>query len=661
MSPLNYWQRGNRFRQVHQVTRKKKFKLHIHQIVRDMVGASEGASREYVRGVAELKRQYSNLGYAVGRLFEPDDNYAVRLNLASEQLDRFEKQIKDFTSDPTVRAIFRETAPPHARIPFFSFVHHYIRRSHRSAMAERYRELINQRLLSKYGGQVKNYNASQIVNTFESAEWAVRQKELFFPLRKLFRQLEYISREGGSDVARLYIESVALFLPRHRQISPNNLPLFFLDTLSSVPNFILNIAGLAMPSYVTLGKIGAARLYGILHEEDRSFQMYPMQRAINLTKPLKMQQEGQFLLSSGINLDTVATLVETLQIGRRNYGFSVLVKNPAYVTAFESLRAHLDARTYMSFLLDYGGITIAVNVQQTPMVDVVNEAVKKNMSGAVQLVRDPTLLTDGNLDGFLQAPQTADSKKDVVKSREKVESKPTPAYARRERVSWFDMMFPEYHPLRYLVEPAYQQLVGLGGEHRLKDVPIGKLEVFCEEIQELPTPVLVHLIRDNDLFDAYLQKLEDQTLLQKLQEPPKEGNLYRHLRQALHPPEHPVVSAAKRVADIEGNEQEYLSNSGSGYRRIVVWGELTSEQQQRISSAIGDEANIVFVDASAKNFPHADAAFFVKPRGGHLNYSRAYTFYRNDGTDIYNQRRHVGSTSLIAGIRNIQRAKSLVA
>lgn len=644
-------------------TRTIKVKATIEH-AREAVGISESKAEHYQELIRRYTLGYNTLVSVLGKLFTEtsEEMYPLRLEEVRKSVDTFEKETHKFNDDPTVKTILKRTRP---RLQWLPFIGSYIRRSNRKELKSRIEELIERNVRKRYSRQGKNvenfnFDASRLVYQLELAEWGKIQDKLPRRLRVLLNRLDSIVREGSGGAARAYINGFTSTFQRLGYVSPDNQPLFLLDILPRLRQLDMFLEYLGargmVPEYSFLSKTGAVRLFELLNEEDRSFAKYRFHRGLSFFKPMFINGKLAAFAKSGKNITSLTELVRSLPLGRRNAGFRMVLKTPLYADLYEMTRLQLTPREYIEFAFDYGNIPINFKGEKTSVIQLIKDVVEKNTFGASLLMKNPNLLFSSGLDSFLQELPVPATQPALVSNlrQEPISINNVP----KKKIGWFDVLFSEDNPLRGSASRVYQKLRGLGLEYRLKQVPKEQLETFCYQVLELPLPLLSPLLRDDVLFEAYVGNLGDVTLLEKLDEVAKSGrNLYRNLYTTLRPPEGKLLSLANRVGIREEKPAADLGRNG-GYRRIVIWGDLKSTQKREIQASINDGAEIIFLDASAKSFPMADAVFFVKPRGGHSDYNRAADVYQKRGIDMYHERRHVGSKSLVNGIYSIQLTKA---
>lgn len=639
---------------------RRKRTVEVKVQATDLISVATNLPREdaekYKILAARYHRRYSEFFYTIKQLFEENNeqSYRSRLTDVSDALDTFGREAREFGNHPLTKKVSSSITPSTAFLSM-PYIGRLLNRLREEDTEARMKKLVEERFFSAYGYRAQsNHDFSDIMNKLRLAKFVGLHSGLPSRLRRILTHLERIEENGGSEAAISFLTAFTRVLPRKTPTGTDYLPAYFIDQLSRTNDIAL--AALFqiyerfgfVDRYASLGKMGAVTLNTALQQESSRFARYRMQNSLNFIRPVLLVDELKDL-SDDINIATLSTLVRTSPIGKRNYIFKTLLKNPSYVSGFENLSPAIAPEVYTAFLMGYGDIPITINGRETSVFDIVNETASKNKSGAAWLVRNPSIWTSPDLSAKVKELQTIKEKPEVTYTKR-----------RRERVGWFDVIFSADHPLRPLVRTVYQRLSPLGGEHRLKQVPQEKLKQFCDQVQEIPKPLLVHLVRDPELFEAYLERLDDGALFERFERIALEGgNLYRELYDELKPPssKNPMLSALNHVF---GMVDEQLPEPGNNrYGQIVVWGDLKEVQKREIQVAV-DSTKLIFVNplTEAKRLPDTDAVLFVTGRGvSHGQYYSAKGHYKRLlGTDVYHISRQVGSSSIIRYIRNIQQS-----
>ncbi|MBI4009765.1 MAG: hypothetical protein HY361_01025 [Candidatus Aenigmarchaeota archaeon] len=657
--------------------RREKLRFSPAQVISDVYRISERKSKSFLENANDYRKSYLTLVSAVGHLFREDSDarYKSALDFVHLQLERYERELEEFTSDPTVKTIERKTKPSTALIRLLTpllliprlgtELGNYIRQAKRNSMSEEIRTSVEKRF-SHYRSTV-NVNPPAIEgikDTLEIAEFGMMQRKLPTLLRKLLEQLNDISESGGGAAARLYLTELTSVLPSLTIIPRSNLPLFLVDNLPRIGRSYSSLQRLlnlpyASEAFKKLGESNAIKLYEMLYVDKGKPK--PRWRALMDFYNARYVSEVLDSLKDGVNPSVVAHLISTLPLERRHYGFDMLLKHPQYAIAFEGLGDWTSPKEYMIFLLDYADIPVALNGKVTPIFEIVNEVTHTNKSGAAWLIRNPSIWTDDGLDDLLEElkrpPAPVSEQPAPQQAPEQKEEKTTLTSRPTRRVNWLDMVISPDNPQRPLVDSTYRRLAMSQTEHRLKYVPREQLEQFCQRIQVLPTPVLTLITRDDALFNRYLSRLEDDQLHERLQDVPTEENLYKVLIRELQIKESRVLTLISFAANGKKEEPSPTSVNGK-YRRIAIWGDIKSEQQQSIQAAVNG-TDLIFVHPSTDvdRVPYSDAVIVISRRGvSHGQYEGAKEVYRGRGADVYHLSRQVGVKSIANAVRNIQSA-----
>ncbi|MBI2545495.1 MAG: hypothetical protein HYW22_02810 [Candidatus Aenigmarchaeota archaeon] len=605
------------------------------EIAAGLLDVSEDVYQTHLRRVRGHISKLDQLHAAVRNLVDYDDSYSARIAKVRTRLYDFAESGARVLEDPIVVKLDGITHGWYSNVPILG--HMIEDRKLKRELGSATRRTLGKRgrtiPLADFEDAVDNDARNLVVGS-----WVREQRNVIRPLEILLGQLDDLNERGGGESANRYMKKfVYLFstAPAVRWLDEAGRMMHSMSnprskTLMGINKDQINI-------YANLGSSGAIGLYDLVDSDNSILPRNRVRLVVDFTwSAIRADDYVQKLRQHDIPIGVATELVGALPVGQRRYGLNLLLQKPEYVDLYR--RIGVDPSVYMSFIRDYADISIS-NTPNT-VFDIVNKISQESSTAAVNAIINPDLVTRYSPEEIVEMYQQA---------------------KRIGKKQWFDLMYAEDDPIHDSVIAANRKLKEIGMAYRLKQVSTAQMGDFCNDVLQLPLPLLRSLLGNDSVFQGYVSRIGPRTLDELKRIALDGGNTYANLVGKFAPHENQSEGIVRRLFDLSrSEEQQAYEKITGGYKSIVIFGNFKPVQQQEIRQRVREYnvGELIFVNPSERHPKYGEAVVLVGARSPHSDLARAENYYRGK-TDVYKYAgNQVGAKAIADIIRNVQISKA---